>query len=56
MAGCAPTPALTTALLDALERITAQRKDTSRDARIALLQRLREFGTETMSRRAAAAA
>jgi cyclophilin family peptidyl-prolyl cis-trans isomerase len=46
MAGLAPTPGLTTALLDALERITDQRKDTSRDARIALLQRLREFGSE----------
>ena len=46
MAGLAPTPALTTALLDALARITDQRKDTSRDTRIALLQRLREFGSE----------
>ncbi len=46
MAGLAPTPGLTTALLDALERITDQRKDTSRDPRIALLQRLREFGSE----------
>ena len=46
MAGLAPTPALTTALLDALARITDQRKDTSRDPRIALLQRLREFGSE----------
>ncbi len=47
MAGLAPTPALTTALLDALARITAQRSDTSRDTRVALLQRLREFGTES---------
>ena len=46
MAGLAPTPALTTALLDALARITDQRKDTSRDPRIALLQRLREFGSQ----------
>ena len=46
MAGLAPTPALTTALVNALARVTEERKDTSRDARIALLQRIREFGTE----------
>ena len=47
MAGLPRTPALTSALLSALARVTEERKDTSRDARIALLQRLREFGTET---------
>ncbi|MDQ3418954.1 MAG: peptidylprolyl isomerase [Acidobacteriota bacterium] len=46
MAGLAPTPGLTAALLRALARVTDERKDTSRDARIALLQRLREFGSE----------
>jgi cyclophilin family peptidyl-prolyl cis-trans isomerase/HEAT repeat protein len=46
MAGLAPTPGLTTALLEALARVTGHRKDTSRDTRIALLQRLRELGSE----------
>ncbi len=46
MAGLAPTPGLTAALLGALSRVTGERKDTSRDARVALLQRLREFGSE----------
>ena len=41
-----PTPAVKTALLDALVRVTAERKDTSRDTRIALLQRLRGVGSE----------
>jgi cyclophilin family peptidyl-prolyl cis-trans isomerase len=45
MAGLQPTPALTVALVDALTRVTAQRKDTSRDTRIAILERLREFGS-----------
>ena len=43
--GIRPTPALTTALLDALVRVTAQRRDTSRDTRLALLERLRTFGS-----------
>lgn len=46
IAGLAPSPALTASLLDALARITAQRSDTSRDTRVALLQRLRDLGTE----------
>ncbi|CAN5853327.1 peptidylprolyl isomerase [soil metagenome] len=46
MAGMRVTPALTGALTDALARVTAQRKDTSRDTRIAILERLREFGNE----------
>ena len=45
MAGLPPTPALTGALVDALTRVTAQRKDTSRDTRLAILERLREFGS-----------
>jgi cyclophilin family peptidyl-prolyl cis-trans isomerase/HEAT repeat protein len=44
--GIPPTPALTTALVEALLRVTAQRHDTSRDTRLALLERLRTFGNE----------
>ena len=36
------------ALLDALHRVTAEKKDTSRDARVAILERLREFGNTDM--------
>ena len=36
------------ALLDALFRVTAEKKDTSRDARVAILERLREFGNSDM--------
>lgn len=43
--GAKPTPQLVSGLLDALLRVTAQRKETSRDTRVALLQRLEEFGT-----------
>jgi cyclophilin family peptidyl-prolyl cis-trans isomerase/HEAT repeat protein len=39
------------ALLDALVRITAEKKDTSRDARVAILERLREFGSSDMTER-----
>ena len=42
--GIKPTPQLAAALLDALLRVTADRKDSSRDTRIALLERLRELG------------
>lgn len=42
--GMTPTPQLAGALLDALLRVTAERKDTSRDTRLALLERLSEFG------------
>lgn len=45
MAGLEPTVALTAALLDALSRVTAQKKDTSRDTRVAILERLRTFGS-----------
>jgi cyclophilin family peptidyl-prolyl cis-trans isomerase len=46
-----PSKAAGTALLDALIRITADKKDTSRDARVALLERLREFGHRDMQER-----
>ena len=46
MAGLQPTAALSGALLQALARVTSQRKDTSRDTRVAILERLREFGSE----------
>ncbi|MEX1127302.1 MAG: peptidylprolyl isomerase [Vicinamibacterales bacterium] len=45
MAGLPATPALTGALVEALTRVTAQRKDTSRDTRLAILERLRELGS-----------
>jgi cyclophilin family peptidyl-prolyl cis-trans isomerase len=45
-----PAPAVA-ALLGGLDRITAERKETSRDARVALLSRLRELGTSTISGR-----
>lgn len=45
MAGLRATPALSSALVGALTRVTAQRKDTSRDTRLAMLERLRELGS-----------
>jgi cyclophilin family peptidyl-prolyl cis-trans isomerase/HEAT repeat protein len=42
--GAKSTPQLAAGLLDALLRVTAERKDTSRDTRLALLERLRELG------------
>jgi cyclophilin family peptidyl-prolyl cis-trans isomerase/HEAT repeat protein len=42
--GIKPSPQLASALLDALMRVTAEKKDTSRDTRMALLERLRELG------------
>ena len=39
------------ALLDSLFRVTAEKKDTSRDARVAILERLREFGNTDMVER-----
>ena len=42
--GARPTPQLANGLLDALRRVTAERKETSRDTRIALLERLQELG------------
>jgi cyclophilin family peptidyl-prolyl cis-trans isomerase/HEAT repeat protein len=47
--GAKPTPQLATGLLDALLRVTAERKDTSRDTRLALLDRLRELGDPDQS-------
>jgi cyclophilin family peptidyl-prolyl cis-trans isomerase/HEAT repeat protein len=44
MAGMRVTPALTAALVQALVRVTEEGKDTSRDTRIAILERLEEFG------------
>ncbi|HJR61752.1 MAG TPA: peptidylprolyl isomerase [Vicinamibacterales bacterium] len=46
MAGLQITPALTAGLAGALTRVTAERKDTSRDTRVAILERLREFGSD----------
>ena len=45
------TQTVAAALLDALFRVTAERKETSRDARLALLERLREFGSTDMTDR-----
>jgi cyclophilin family peptidyl-prolyl cis-trans isomerase/HEAT repeat protein len=42
--GAKPTPQLVAGLLDALRRVTAEKKETSRDTRLALLERLRELG------------
>ena len=42
--GAKPTPQLATGLLDALKRVTAEKKETSRDTRLALLERLQELG------------
>lgn len=43
--GARSTPQLASALVDALRRVTAERKETSRDTRLALLERLQELGT-----------
>ena len=42
--GMTPTKGLTAGLLDALQRVTKERKETSRDTRVALLERLSQFG------------
>ncbi|MEP6917615.1 MAG: peptidylprolyl isomerase, partial [Acidobacteriota bacterium] len=42
--GLTPTSALGKALADALRRVTAEGQETSRDTRLALLERLREIG------------
>jgi cyclophilin family peptidyl-prolyl cis-trans isomerase/HEAT repeat protein len=47
--GATPTPELAGALADALRRVTADRKDTSRDVRLELLERLRELGDENQA-------
>ncbi len=46
MTGMRVTPELSLALVAALTRITAERKDTSRDTRLAILERLEEFGSD----------
>jgi cyclophilin family peptidyl-prolyl cis-trans isomerase/HEAT repeat protein len=43
--GATSTPELTGALLSALVRVTAEKKETSRDTRFALIERLVELGT-----------
>jgi cyclophilin family peptidyl-prolyl cis-trans isomerase/HEAT repeat protein len=42
--GTSPTPQIAAGLLDALRRVTADKKETSRDTRLALLERLQELG------------
>jgi cyclophilin family peptidyl-prolyl cis-trans isomerase len=42
--GARPTPQIAAGLLDALRRVTADKKETSRDTRLALLERLQELG------------
>jgi cyclophilin family peptidyl-prolyl cis-trans isomerase len=44
-------PAAAPALLDALDRLTTQRRETSRDARVALLQAVRSLGPPALSAR-----
>lgn len=44
LAGMPVSRAATDALMDALMRVTKQRRETSRDTRMALLERLQEFG------------
>ena len=46
-----PSPAAAPALVDAFERLSAERRDTSRDPRVALLERLRELGTAAYASR-----
>jgi cyclophilin family peptidyl-prolyl cis-trans isomerase/HEAT repeat protein len=43
--GAKPTPELSGALMSALVRATAEKKETSRDTRLALIERLGELGT-----------
>ena len=45
LAGATSTPELAGALLTALLRVTAEKKETSRDTRLALIERLAELGT-----------
>jgi len=48
--GADSTPQLVTALADALERVSADQCDTSRDARMALITRLGEMGSVAQTR------
>ena len=43
--GSLPTAPVAAGLLEALRRVTAERKETSRDTRLALLERLQELGS-----------
>ena len=43
--GATPTSPIATALIEALRRVTAERKETSRDTRLPLLERLQELGS-----------
>lgn len=43
--GLKAAPAFAVALSDALRRVTAEKKETSRDTRLALLERMRELGS-----------
>jgi len=45
--GAGPSPALASALATALTRVTAEQKETSRDPRMAIIERLTEVGTAT---------
>jgi cyclophilin family peptidyl-prolyl cis-trans isomerase/HEAT repeat protein len=47
--GADPTPALVTALANALQRISEERCETSRDVRLALLDRLAELGSSAQA-------
>ncbi|HTL04162.1 MAG TPA: peptidylprolyl isomerase [Gemmatimonadales bacterium] len=51
LAGSPERGAASAALLAALERLTRDRRDTSRDPRVALLVRLRELGTPSLAPR-----
>ncbi len=44
MKGMSPSKSLAMALAEALRRVTLERKETSRDTRAALIERLRDFG------------
>ena len=44
MKGLPASKTLTSALVDALKRVTAEKKETSRDPRITIIERLQEFG------------
>jgi cyclophilin family peptidyl-prolyl cis-trans isomerase/HEAT repeat protein len=46
LAGVPATRSLGDALVDAVIRITAQKRETSRDTRLAILERLRTFGSD----------
>ncbi len=43
--GATPTAPLATALLEALRRVTVERRETSRDTRVTLLERVQELGS-----------